>query len=85
MTTKTRTVKAWVLTNGDTFIAALRFKPKRVYQKFDDIGYYVWTDCDGPRFHQNKWFVVNAIAGSMNAKCHEVTITYSLPIKNKRT
>lgn len=66
----------WVLMRGDTFIAAFRFKPKRVHQGPKKGGYYAWTDCNGPRYDSNKIkygrnyrYAENAIEGSMNAKC----------------
>ncbi len=74
-----RSVKAFALVHGDTFIAALRFKPKRVRQD----GYYAWTDCNGPRYFGTGGGAVNTIEGSMNAKCIQITITLP-PNKGKK-
>ncbi len=80
--------KVWALVNGDTFIAALRFKPKRVHQGGDEgKGYYAWTDCNGPRYHTNKKdfpYATNVLEGSMNARLVPCTIEYSLPPKSKK-
>lgn len=76
----TKRVKAWVLVHGGSFIAAFRHRPKRVYQGKKGEGFYAWTDCNGPMQHPRlKGYSANAIEGSMNATCHEVTITYTLP------
>jgi len=70
-------VKAWALVSKrGTFIAAFRFKPKRVYQGVKgDGGYYAWTDCNGPFFSNFGNYASNTIEGSMNAVCKEITIT----------
>ena len=74
---KNKGVKAWALfSKGGTFIAAFRFKPKRVYQGVKgDGGYYAWTDCNGPVLHPTlKDCVINVIEGSMNTVCKEIII-----------
>jgi len=70
-------VKAWALVSKKgMFIAAFRFKPKRVYQGVKGYGgYYAWTDCNGPVPHPNlESYASNTIEGSMNAVCKEITI-----------
>lgn len=65
--------EAWGLFSQDgTFIAALRFRPKRFYSKFRNIkgGYYYWTDCHGSKFDDHQKF----IEGSMNARLKKVSI-----------
>jgi len=70
-------IKAYALVSKrGMFIAAFRFKPKRVYQgKKGDGGYYAWTDCNGSVPHPRlKGYSVNTIEGSINAVCKEITI-----------
>ena len=70
---KKKTIDAWVLMGKNTFIAAFRFKPKRVYIARDEgRGYYAWTDCNGPKYSA-QGVVMNTIEGSMNARCFPVT------------
>jgi len=74
---KNTKVKAWALVSRNgMFIAAFRFKPKRVYQgKRGDGGYYAWTDCNGSVAHPRlKGYAVNTIEGSMNAVCKQIVI-----------
>lgn len=66
-------VKAYALYHGDTFIAAFRFKPKRV-RIGGKRGYYAWTDCDGPRYYGEGDHIPNVIEGSTNARCVEITV-----------
>lgn len=76
-TNKTKEVKAWALFSKDgRFIAAFRFKPRRVYQGVKgEGGYYAWTDCNGPTpSEDNKSYASNCIEGTMNAVCREITI-----------
>jgi hypothetical protein len=80
---KSKTHSAYALIGkGGTFIAAFRFRPKRVHQGKKGEGYYAWTDCNGPRYDSNKMkhgrgrkYAENAIEGSMNARCVPVSIT----------
>ena len=83
MSTTKKTVKAWGLVHNDTFIAALRFRPKRVYQGKKGEGYYAWTDVNGAKYHDKKDFpyASNVLEGSMNAKCIPMTVTYLLSTK----
>ena len=79
-------IKAFGLVGRDgAFIAALRFRPKRVYQGKKGEGYYAWTDTNGPKYDSNKKkygrdrkYAENALEGSMNAKCVPVEITYEV-------
>lgn len=68
--------KAWALVSKEgSFIAAFRFKPKRYYVGVKGEGYYVWTDCNGARFDTRfPDLILNAIEGSMNAKCKQIYI-----------
>jgi len=70
-------IKAWALVSKrGEFIAAFRFKPKRVYQGVKgDGGYYAWTDCNGSYPHPKlKGYSTNTVEGSMNAVCKQITI-----------
>ncbi len=80
-----RSVKAFALVHGDTFIAAFRFKPKRVREGRGKEAYYAWTDCNGPKYvASGRWKpVANIIEGTMNAKCIQITITLP-PNKGKK-
>lgn len=73
---KKKTIEAWGLVSKDgTFIAAFRFRPKRVYQGKKGEGYYAWTDCNGAVAHPIlKNYAANAIEGTMNAKCVPIKI-----------
>lgn len=75
---KKKNVEAWGLVSKDgSFIAAFRFKPKRVYQGKKGEGYYAWTDCNGPVPHTYlKGYSGNTIEGTMNAKCVPIKISY---------
>lgn len=68
---KNKVRSVYVLVHSDTFIAAFRHKPKRVYIRGCDgkTGYYAFTDCNGPTYGSNKNYPLNIIEGSMNAKC----------------
>lgn len=73
---KRKIYKAYALMGRDgTFIAAFRFKPKRVRQGEKSYRYYVWTDCNGPKDGPLKNYASNIIEGSMNAHCIQVEIT----------
>jgi hypothetical protein len=73
---KNKKVTAWGLVSKDgTFIAAFRFRPKRVYQGEKGKGYYAWTDCNGPKRHPDvPNYAANVIEGSMNARCVRVQV-----------
>ena len=71
-------IKAYALVSKrGMFIAAFRFKPKRVYQGVrGDGGYYAWTDCNGGFPHPKlKGYSTNTIEGTMNAVCKQIVIT----------
>ena len=68
---------AWALVSKrGLFIAAFRFKPKRVYEGIKgDGGFYAWTDCNGTVPHPTlKGYSANIIEGSMNAVCKQIII-----------
>lgn len=70
---------AYVLVSKGTFIAAFRFRPKRIHvpaeKAYGGRGYYAWTDCNGPKYGSLKGHPANTIEGSMNARCVKMTIT----------
>lgn len=78
---KKKTKKVWALIHEGDFIAAFRFKPKRVYEGKKGEGYYAWTDCNGPRYGYLKDYADNVIEGSAGAKCIPVTISFTIPKK----
>lgn len=78
-------IEAWGLVSPDgTFIAAFRFKPKKVWQGDKEEGYYTWTDCNGPVPHPHiEGCSGNSIEGSMNAICIPIKISIANPNQKK--